>query len=140
MSTDRARSLRQSQTLAEAALWKLLRGGRLDGLKFRRQHPIGRYFADFACASARLVIELDGGVHDRDEAVTYDHLRQQEIEAAGWHVLRFRNDDVFGEPHKVVDEILRGARSAGRVTPHPPALSRGPLPLPPGEGYEKTHD
>ena len=65
--TERSRDLRQRQTYTEGKLWQALRGGRLDGLKFRRQHPISRYFADFACEKACLVIELDGGIHDDDD-------------------------------------------------------------------------
>ena len=57
----RARDLRQNRTKAERRLWSILRGSKLDGFKFRRQHPIDRYFADFACLEARLVVEVDGG-------------------------------------------------------------------------------
>ena len=118
--TDFARELRQRETHAEKRLWKALRGGRLDGLKFRRQHPVGRYFADFACESLCLVIELDGGVHDQDGAHLNDHVRQQEIEALGWFVLRFRNEHVIGALDTVLDEIRVQARMAGAVSPHPP--------------------
>jgi very-short-patch-repair endonuclease len=61
--TGRARDLRRDQTDVERKLWGMLRGRQLCGFKFRRQHPIGRYFADFACAEARIVVELDGGQH-----------------------------------------------------------------------------
>lgn len=80
--TERSRNLRQKQTYAEDRLWQAIRGGRLDGLKFRRQHPISHYFADFACEKARLVIELDGGVHDDDDQASRDLIRQREIEAS----------------------------------------------------------
>ncbi|MEN5363770.1 endonuclease domain-containing protein [Brevundimonas intermedia] len=70
--SDRARALRQTSGLAERRIWSLLRGGRCDGFKFRRQHPIDRYYADFACEALKLVIELDGGVHERDEVVLND--------------------------------------------------------------------
>lgn len=111
--TEFARELRQRQTLAEARLWKALRGGRLDGLKFRRQHRIGRYFADFACESAFLVIELDGAIHDQDDNQLNDLIRQQEIESLGWFVMRFRNEQVIGSLHTVLDEI----RGAGQIGP-----------------------
>mgnify|MGYP003947218511 CR=1 FL=1 len=110
--TDFARELRQRQTRAEEALWKALRGRRLDGLKFRRQHPVGRYFADFACEPLRLVVELDGGVHDQDEAHLNDYLRQQEMEALGWCVLRFPNERVLSDIAGVLGEIRRQARLA----------------------------
>ena len=75
----------------------MLRGGRIDAHKFRRQHPIGAYYADFACDRLRLVIEIDGGVHDRDDVILNDHYRQQTLEALGWTVLRFTNDQVLTE-------------------------------------------
>ena len=122
--TEFARGLRQRETPAEKALWKALRGGRLDGLKFRRQHEIQRFFADFACEPLRLAIELDGGVHEEDGNHLNDHLRQQEIETAGWFVMRFRNEQVIGAPSSVVDAIREQARLAGSVTPHPPVQLR----------------
>ena len=115
-----ARGLRRRETHAEKLLWKSLRGGRLDGLKFRRQHPVGRYFADFACESARLIIELDGGVHDQDDTHLNDHVRQQEIEALGWFVLRFRNEQVTVALDTVLNAIRAQARTAGALSPHPP--------------------
>ncbi|TFW12922.1 DUF559 domain-containing protein [Brevundimonas intermedia] len=118
--TDFARQLRQRETHAEKLLWKRLRGGRLDGLKFRRQHPVGRYFADFACESARLIVELDGGVHDQDDTHLNDHVRQQEIEALGWFVLRFRNEQVTVALDTVLDAIRVQAQMAVTVSSHPP--------------------
>ncbi len=133
--TDRARVLRQRQTYAEKKFWQAVRASRLDGLRFRRQHPIDRYFADFACESLRLVIELDGGVHEEDDQQLYDYHRQQEIEALGWFVLRFTNDQVISALPTVLDAIREQAKLAGAVTPHPPVDAvDGPLPLPKGEG------
>jgi very-short-patch-repair endonuclease len=63
-TTNRARQLREQQTKAESLLWNALRAKRLCGLKFRRQHSIGPFFADFACVAQQLVVELDGGYHD----------------------------------------------------------------------------
>lgn len=105
-----ARSLRQDAGLAERRVWALLRGGRIDGHKFRRQHPIGRYVADFACDPLRLVIEIDGGIHHRDEVVTNDHLRQTDLETLGWTVLRFTNTQALSEPEGVADAIRAHAR------------------------------
>jgi len=65
---DRARELRREMTPAEAALWKLLRGRLLAGLKFRRQHPVGPFYADFACVERRVVVEVDGETHLGREA------------------------------------------------------------------------
>jgi len=136
--TARARDLRKRQTHAEATLWQYLRASRLDGLRFRRQHLIDRYFADFACVSLKLVIELDGRVHNEDDQQLYDYHRQQAIEALGWFVLRFTNDQVTGALPTVLDAIRAQAQLAGAVTPHPPVDDvDGPLPLPQGEGYQK---
>lgn len=112
----------------------MLRASRPDGLKFRRQHPIDRYFADFACEALRLVIELDGGVHDDDAQQTRDYHRQQTIESLGWSVLRFPNAQVTGSLSTVLAAIRNHARIAGTVIPHPPVdYADGPLPLPMGE-------
>lgn len=110
--TDFARALRQAQTPAEAKLWKALRSGRFDGCKFRRQHAIGPYFADFACEALTVVIELDGGVHDDDEQVLKDHLRQQHLETLGWSVLRFPNVEVMARLADVLEAIRDHAKLA----------------------------
>src|SRR5215218_2442113 len=90
-----ARSLRQEMTPAEQILWKLLRNRRLTGFKFRRQQPIGPYIADFFCAAAGLIVELDGESHlGRTEA---DAARQTAPEAMGYRVLRFHNGEVYAE-------------------------------------------
>ena len=134
----RARALRKRQTRAEATLWQYLRASRLDGHRFRRQHPIDRYSVDFACLSLKLVIELDGRVHDEDEQQLDDYHRQQAIEALGWSVLRFTNDQVTSALLTVLDAIRAQAKLAGAVTPHPPVDDvDGPLPLPQGEGIRK---
>jgi very-short-patch-repair endonuclease len=108
--TDRARRLRRDWTKAEARLWLSLRNRRLDGFKFRRQVPIDRYFADFACLEARLLIELDGGQHA--DAVDYDAARTAVLEHAGFHVLRFWNHHVLTELDGVLQEISAALRSA----------------------------
>jgi very-short-patch-repair endonuclease len=110
--TSRARDLRQTQTFAENKLWQALRGGRLDGHKFRGQHPIGRYIADFACEKLMLVIELDGGVHDDDAQRLRDEHRHVEIEALGWSILRFRNEEVTVNPNRVLARISDHANLA----------------------------
>ena len=105
-----ARALRRSSGLDEQRVWSLLRGGRIDGYKFRRQHSIGRYVADFACERLRLVIEIDGGVHKRDEVATNDHVRQVDLELLGWQVLRFTNDEAMSEPDRIAAAIREHAR------------------------------
>src|SRR5262245_17359033 len=88
----RARELRRRPTAAETLLWAQLRDRRLGGFKFRRQRPIGSYFVDFVCIERKLVVEVDGEPHDI--AFEYDSIRDAALIAAGYHILRFRNDDV----------------------------------------------
>ncbi|RZJ44028.1 MAG: endonuclease domain-containing protein [Brevundimonas sp.] len=99
--------MRQNQTPAEARLWSAVRGGRLDGLKFRRQYRIDRYVADFACEALMMIVELDGGVHNDDEQALTDQLRQDDLERLGWSVLRFANADVMGRLPDVLEAIRR---------------------------------
>ena len=110
---SRARDLRQSAGLAERRVWERLRGGAVEGLRVRRQHPVGRYVVDFACVPLRLVIEIDGGVHERDDVVLRDHLRQTEIEALGWTVVRFTNEAALREPWRIDEAIRDRARLLG---------------------------
>ena len=102
-STVRARSLRRSQTEAESKLWAELRRRRLDSHKFVRQHPIGTYFADFACREKMLVIELDGSQHADS---VYDVSRDEFLNLSGWSVLRFWNTDAFLEMPSIIETIL----------------------------------
>ena len=88
----RARSLRSTPTDAEALLWHHLRDRRMANQKFRRQRPIGPYFADFACLEAKLIVELDGGQHAESE---HDLARDKFLRDAGWRVLRFWNADIL---------------------------------------------
>ena len=108
--TANARRLRQSQTLAERTLWTLVRNRRLGGYKFMRQIPIDRFFADFVCQSAKLIVELDGAVHEGRE--DYDAHRTEVLERLGYVVLRFRNERVLADPGGTSDDILAALRSA----------------------------
>ena len=94
-------------------MWERLRGGAVEGFKVRRQYKIAPFVVDFACVPLRLVIEIDGGVHGRDDVVLRDHLRQTEIEALGWTVVRFTNDTALGEPWRIDDAIRDRARVLG---------------------------
>lgn len=98
-----ARRLRRSQTLAESRLWSILRGRRLDGFKFRRQVPVDRYFADFQCREANLIVELDGASHE--DRAEQDALRTAVLERCGFRVLRFDNELVLTDPGGVSDVI-----------------------------------
>jgi adenine-specific DNA-methyltransferase len=99
-----AAPLRQSMPEAEALLWRQLRDRRLMGHKFRRQHSIGPFIADFACVAARLVIELDGSQHALAEDA--DARRTAYLLAEGWTVIRFWNGRVMTDMDNVRREIL----------------------------------
>ena len=104
LSHQRAKALRQSQTNAEGLLWHYLRKKQLDGHKFRRQQPIGRYIVDFACMTKKLVVELDGGQHSTQKA--YDEHRDQILRDRGFRVMRFWNSMVFENYYGVLESIL----------------------------------
>jgi len=103
----RARELRLSPTMAEEKLWARLRNRQLGGLKFRRQHPIGRYITDYYCAAKRLVVEIDGGIHAAQRQADQD--RSRELEALGCRVIRFSNQEIETEMERVLCEILEAA-------------------------------
>jgi len=94
---DLAKGLRKEQTEAEGLLWQKLRGKNLMGFKFYRQCPIGRYIADFFCNDAKLVIEVDGGIHETESQKSYDELRQKDIEGRTMTVLRFSNEEIIND-------------------------------------------
>jgi very-short-patch-repair endonuclease len=115
-----AKNLRRRMTDAEIILWSRLRRDAVMGRRFRRQHPIGPYIADFACVAARLVVEVDGGTHGRDEEIAHDRKRDAFLNAHGWHVLRVRNDDVYKNLHDVLDGIARFIPPPRRTAGPPP--------------------
>ena len=94
-------------TEAEAKLWRELRDRRLDGIKFRRQAPVGAYVADFICPEAKLIVEIDGSQHAES---TRDKHRDAELKRRGFRVLRFWNDDVLREISSVCDTIMAYVR------------------------------
>jgi very-short-patch-repair endonuclease len=100
--TKRARELRNNPTDAEKALWKALKENYPD-LKFRRQYPVGRYFADIACKDRKLIIELDGGQHD--PASITEQKRTDYLQQSGYRVVRFWNNDVLGNIEGVMTDI-----------------------------------
>jgi len=102
-----ARKLRRNQTDAEMFLWQLLRGRRLGGFKFRRQHPFGPYILDFFCMQRQLAIELDGGSHAQDAQASYDGERTAFLQKKGIQVLRFWDNQVFQETEAVLTVILK---------------------------------
>jgi len=109
VSTEFARDLRRNPSDAEIRLWSHLRGRRLDGYRFRRQHPIGPFIVDFVCTEQRLVIEADGGQHS--ENVAADERRTKWLAARGWRVVRFWNNDILARTESVLQAILAALRA-----------------------------
>ena len=105
---SRAIGMRKRATKPEQLLWLALCGRKLDGLKFRRQHPIEPYIVDFYCPEANLIVELDGDSHDHREE--YDAARAEFLTKLGLKIVRFANDDVIHNIDGVAEAILRVAR------------------------------
>ena len=105
-----ARTIRREATEIEDRLWQELRGRRLDGIKFRRQVPVGRFVADFLCSDAMLIVEVDGSQHA--ESIR-DDKRTAELNQLGFRVLRFWNDDVLKDMPGVCATILAYVRDTG---------------------------
>ena len=101
------RFLRSNQTRAEYVLWQELRGEKL-GYRFRRQVSVGRFIVDFYCHELKLIIEVDGWVHD--ERKDYDKWREQMLENQGYNVIRFSNDDVLFERERVLHQVKQQCR------------------------------
>ncbi|MEN3009753.1 MAG: endonuclease domain-containing protein [Candidatus Bipolaricaulaceae bacterium] len=106
-----ARRLRREMTPAERLLWYHLRDRRLAGFKFRRQVPLGPYIVDFLCAEKRVVVEIDGGGHNLPDERAQDLERTRFLEAHGYRVLRFWNNEVLGNLEGVLSVILEACRS-----------------------------
>jgi very-short-patch-repair endonuclease len=128
--TARARELRRKATPAEVLLWRHLRSAAM-GASFRRQHPIGPYFADFCCTSLKIVIELDGGQHA--DRAAYDAARTAYLERQGYVVLRFWNNDVMEGLDGVCEQISWLVRQRQWEQANPIA---DPLPATPIQGEE----
>jgi len=101
---ERRRELRQNSTKTEGILWWYLRDKKL-GVKFKRQHSIGGYILDFYCSDKKLIIELDGGIHNTKEAKEYDEVRDKYFRELGYKTVRFLNSEVEKDIEKVLDKI-----------------------------------
>ena len=101
----RARELRKNMTPAEKVLWQRLRNHKLDGFYFRRQHPIKYFIADFYCAKADLIVEVDGGIHNNPVNQEWDINRTAELEKCGITVIRFTNEEVMNDTENVIRKI-----------------------------------
>jgi very-short-patch-repair endonuclease len=122
-NTTTAKRLRRQQTDAERILWFRLRGRRLAGWKFKRQVPIDRFIVDFVCADAKLIVELDGSQHA--VRTLQDEERTKNLEAMGYLVLRFWNNDVMNNLDGVLQEILNTLNQQSLEPPHPTPLPCG---------------
>lgn len=110
-SKDERRNLRNNSTFFEAILWKLLRTKQVNGLKFRRQHSIGKYILDFYCPSIKLGIELDGNGHYTQSGFDYDEKRTAFLNDNGISIMRFENKIVTTNPIYIVECILEYEKS-----------------------------
>jgi 5-methyltetrahydrofolate--homocysteine methyltransferase len=130
---DFARALRNQPTDAEKRLWHFLRAQNLRGRKFRRQAAIGVYIVDFVCFTNKLIVELDGPQHLDPQAVEHDKQRDVWLAARGFHIIRFRNQELDKDIRAVVDAI-------GRTIDELEGGAESPLPSPPrqGEGAKPT--
>jgi very-short-patch-repair endonuclease len=110
LTLKRARTLRRKMTLPEVLLWERIRGGRLNGLRFRRQHPIGPYILDFYCASARLAVEIDGAVHDHQSQWTHDKRRNRWLGENHISVLRTPATEILND--EAIEALLASIAQA----------------------------
>jgi very-short-patch-repair endonuclease len=100
--------LRENPTEGEQVLWGKLRNRQLEGYKFRRQHPIGRFIVDFCCPERSLIVEVDGPIHETQKVE--DEERTVILESLGYHVIRFTNHEVLAQTNWVLSEILKAIR------------------------------
>jgi len=108
---DLARQFRKHATPAEKLLWEKLRNRRLSGYKFVRQIRKGQYIVDFCCREEKLIVEVEGGIHERSGQKEYDATRFEELDVRGFRVLRFSNDEVMNNIDNVLDRILQELNS-----------------------------
>ena len=104
-SFSKAQFLRRNETIAEKLLWEKLRNNQLEGLKFRRQHPVNIYIADFYCHKFKLMIELDGDYHNQEEQKQKDEVRTEVLRLNGLKIIRFKNEEVEQDINQVLTTI-----------------------------------
>ncbi len=121
----RSRALREDQTPAEAKIWRALRGRGLGGFKFVRQEPIGPYFADFVCRDEKLIVEIDGATHSTDEELRHDARRTEFLQAQGYQLVRFVNEEVYRNMDGVLQTILAKLDEQAAKNPLPGLRGEG---------------
>ena len=104
-SFTKAQFLRRNETKAEKLLWEKLRNNQLEGLKFRRQHPVNIYIADFYCHKFKLIIELDGDYHNQEEQKQKDEVRTEVLILNGLKIIRFKDEEVEQDINQVLTTI-----------------------------------
>jgi very-short-patch-repair endonuclease len=117
----KAHDLRHRMTDAEKLLWDKIKNRKLQGLKFRRQHPIHYYIGDFYCHEKRLIVEVDGGIHLDAAVKEHDVNRTAEFDRLGITVIRFTNEQIFEHLEHVLNEIVRYALAYSRTSPPSPS-------------------
>jgi len=105
LNTELGRKLRHDETPAERVLWQRIRDRQIEGIKFRRQQPIGDYIVDFMSCDRKLIIEIDGGQHNEDLALGQDEIRTRWLTNRGYHLMRFWNNEVLGNLDGVMARI-----------------------------------
>lgn len=115
-----AKKLRREMPRSEALLWSYIRKGAVNGARFRRQHPIGPYIADFACVAAKLVVEVDGYTHWTSEQLEHDRRRTKYLSEQGWRVLRVTSADVYDNLSGVWEAIAHHLPPPAASQPPPP--------------------
>lgn len=116
-----AQEMRKNPTESEKRMWNILRKFRPEGYIFRRQHPVDIFIADFYCHKLKLIIEVDGDVHNSEQSKEYDNGRSGELEKYGLNIIRFTNDQVLKDPDNVTLQIKN-------------FINKQTSPSPPGEG------
>ncbi|MEW5965087.1 MAG: DUF559 domain-containing protein [Pseudomonadota bacterium] len=124
MSIQRARDLRRTMSHTERRLWHRLRGGQIEGYRFRRQHPIGSYFADLICLEARLIVEVDGPQHGEAAQQAHDAARTAWLAHEGYRVLRFWAHEIDDDLDGVLTAIRRALLEWPAVRDRPPPPRR----------------
>jgi len=108
---EHAQALRKNETKAEDILWEYLRARRMLGLKFRRQHPINQFIADFYCHELKLIIEVDGEVHEKNDQKAYDSARSAYLKKLGIHILRLKNKEILADLKKTLHELEKSLQT-----------------------------
>jgi 5-methyltetrahydrofolate--homocysteine methyltransferase len=115
MLRDRARGMRKQPSQSERALWQVIRNRQIENAKFRRQHPVDAFIADFACVDAKLIIEIDGLPHGVAAQRQYNGRRNERLNELGWRVLVVRDEDVLTDASLIAERIV----ATLRATPSP---------------------